>query len=238
MLDNEARWLELDKADVLFAVGPDRSITIDAVIERRTGRTVENDPAFHDRPHQDSISVETTFVADSDSSVLYLPWLTLFPGLGTFGERKTQGLFAGLEYLDDEPSSSEADITTREHIRRVPDPVKITFPLMAVAHGGRYIGVIWEPSDLTAAVFDSPDRIYNSGAHVMALTAPAVGDRRFENAILAHTPMQLKANQPLTVRATIIGGSGDDDPSGGAEVRGDARTAGHSRSSRQASTRR
>ncbi len=132
--------------------------------------------------------METTFVADRDCRVLYLPWLTLFPGLGTFGERKTQGLFAGLEYLDDEPSSSEADITTNEHVRRVPDPIKITFPLMAIAQGGRYIGLIWEPSDLTAPLFDSPDRIYNSGAHVMALTAPAVGDNRFENAPLAHTP--------------------------------------------------
>ena len=83
---------------------------------------------------------------DQDRDVIHLPWLTLFPGLGTFGERKTQGLFAGLEYLEDEPSSSEADITTAEHIRRAPDPVKVTFPLMAIAHEGRYVGLVWEPS--------------------------------------------------------------------------------------------
>jgi len=90
--------------------------------------------------------------------------------LGTFGERKDQGLFAGLEYLCDEPSSSTADIETPDHVRRVPDPIKITFPLMAIAHGGRYIGVIWEPSETIAATFDSPDTIYTSGAHVMALS--------------------------------------------------------------------
>jgi hypothetical protein len=80
---------------------------------------------------------------------------------------------------------------------------------MAVNYGGRYIGLIWEPSDLTAAVFDSPDRIYNSGAHVMALSGPAVGDGRFENALIAHSPFAIKAGQPLTARATIIGGLGD-----------------------------
>jgi hypothetical protein len=154
------------------------------------------------------IVVETEFVVDRDRAVIHLPWLTLFPGLGTFGERKAQGLFAGLEYLDDEPSSSEADITTTEHIRRVPDPVKITFPLMALSQDNRYLGLMWQPSDRVAAVFDSPDRVFHSGAHVMALTGPAVGELRFENSLVAHTPLTLKANEPLGVRATILGGSG------------------------------
>ncbi|MCL5280738.1 MAG: hypothetical protein M1376_12620, partial [Planctomycetes bacterium] len=154
-------------------------------------------------------SVETEYLVDKDREVIHLPWLTLFPGLGTFGERKTQGLFAGLGDLDDEPSSSEADITTSEHVRRVPDPVKVTFPLMAIAHGGRYIGLTWVPSEMAAPLFDSPDRIYNSGAHVMALTAPAVGPKRFENQLVAHTPFPLRANQPLRIRATIIGGIGE-----------------------------
>jgi len=43
----------------------------------------------------------------------------------------------------------------------------------------------------------------------MALTAPAVGPKRFENQLAAHTPFTLKANQPLQVRAIIIGGSGE-----------------------------
>jgi hypothetical protein len=209
MLDNHTRWLELDRANASRSTGSDGSITMTAVLkDSRAGQwTVTR--RFQAGPHPGSISVSATFLADKDSDVVHLPWLTFFPGLGAFGARKTQGLFAGLEYLDDEPSSNEADITTPEHVRRVPDPVKITFPLMAVAHAGRYIGLIWEPSDLTAALFDSPDRIYNSGAHVMALTAPSVGERRFENALAAHTPFRIKAHQPLTARATIIGGRGE-----------------------------
>jgi hypothetical protein len=145
---------------------------------------------------------------NEDREVVYIPWLTIFPGLGTFGERKYQGLFAGVEYLEDEPSSSEADIIGPAHIRRVPDPVKITFPLMAISHNGNFIGVIWEPSELVAATFDSPDRIYNSGSHVMALSAPGVGENRFENDFCAYAPFKIEANKPLRMSATIIGGKG------------------------------
>jgi len=209
LLDDRPRWLHLSQATAISRVAPGGQIvTVTSLEDDRAGRwTITR--TFEPGPRPGSLSIRTTFTVDRDCEVLHLPWLTLFPGLDTFGEHKTQGLFAGLEYIDDEPSSSEADITTREHVRRVPDPVKITFPLMAIAHNGRYLGLIWEPSDLIAPTFDSPDRVYNSGAHVMALTAPAVGDRRFENAPLAHTPFVLKARQPLTARVTIIGGRGD-----------------------------
>jgi len=79
---------------------------------------------------------------------------------------------------------------------------------MAIAQGGNYIGVIWEPSDTVAATFDSPDRIYNSAAHVLALSGPAVGQLRFENDFCAHTPLRLEANKPLKVSVLIIGGEG------------------------------
>ncbi|MEN6334219.1 MAG: hypothetical protein ABFE01_08150 [Phycisphaerales bacterium] len=209
MIDDRVAWLELEKATVSCSAEPDGGFVITAVLKDDRAGQWKVTRRFTAGPYPGSLVTETTFVVDRDCEVLYLPWLTLFPGLGTFGEHKTQGLFAGLEYLDDEPSSSEADITTREHVRRVPDPIKITFPLMAVVHGGRYLGLIWEPSELVAPTFDSPDRIYNSGAHVMALTAPAVGDKRFENAALAHTPFTTTANQPMTMRAMIIGGRGD-----------------------------
>jgi hypothetical protein len=155
-----------------------------------------------------TLIVEIELKVDKDRDITRIPWLTIFPGLGTFGQHKDQGLFASVEYLCDEPSSSEADIATQEHVRRVPDPVKITFPLMAITHGGNYIGVIWEPSEIVAATFDSPDRICDSGAHLMALSGPGVGDLRFENAFCAQVPLRLHANQPLKITAMIIGGKG------------------------------
>ena len=209
MIDGRVCWLALEKADISHTSDPNGGITITAALKDDHAGQWKVTRSFKAGPQPGSICVETTFAADRDSDVIYFPWLTLFPGLGSFGERKTQGLFAGLEYLEDEPSSSEADITTIEHVRQTPDPVKITFPLMAIAHDGCYIGLIWEPSDLTAATFDSPDRIYNSGSHVMALSAPSVGDGRFENALTAHNPFAIKAGQPFTSRAAIIGGPGN-----------------------------
>jgi len=205
MLNDQPEWLTLREASTSSTAS---GIICQATLKDSGGAQWQMTRRFKVGEKAGTITVETTVTVDKDREVVHLPWLTLVPGLGTFGERKAQGLFAGLEYLDDEPSSSEADVTTAEHLRRAPDPVKVTFPLMAVSHEEHYIGLIWKPSDMVAAVFDSPDRICHSGAHVMALTAPAVGDSRFENDLVAHTPFPLKANQPLTVQAIIIGGKG------------------------------
>jgi hypothetical protein len=212
LLDGEPEWLDLSEVagDAVSCVStPDGAILCKVTPTDSEGGRWEVTRRIAAGAAADTITVETQFVVGRDREVLHLPWLTIFPGLGTFGPRKTQGLFAGLEYLADEPSSSEADITTPEHIRRVPDPVKVTFPLMALAHEGRYIGLVWEPSEAVAAVFDSPDTIYGSDAHVMALTAPAVGTRRFENDLVAHSPFTLAAHQPVTSRITLIGGVGE-----------------------------
>jgi hypothetical protein len=207
-IDDQPQWLNLGKADSSCTAGQDGVLSCQAIAKDNAGAKWQVTRRFKPGPADGSIIVEIEFVVDQDRDIIHLPWLTLFPGLGTFGERKTQGLFAGLEYLDDEPSSSEADVTTAEHIRRAPDPMKVTLPLMAIAHEGRYVGLIWEPSNTIEPVFDSPDRVYGSGAHVMALTGPAVGEKRFENELVAHTPLRLRANEPIRMQVILIGGKG------------------------------
>jgi hypothetical protein len=205
VFDERTEWLNLKNARIVL----DRSeFKIKASINDSKGGKWEIRRSIRPARQQGTLTVETELRVNRDRDILHIPWLTIFPGLGTFGEKKSQGLFAGLEYLCDEPSSSEADITTPDHVRRVPDPVKITFPLMTIAHGGNYIGVIWEPSETVAATFDSPDTVYDSGAHVMALSAPGVGELRFENDFAAHSPFRLKANKPLKNSVLIIGGKG------------------------------
>jgi hypothetical protein len=204
VFDEQPEWLNLKNANVTF----DNSSTSRASLKDSRGGTWEIRRSIKAAKQQGTLIVEIELKVDKDRDIIHIPWLTIFPGLGTFGERKDQGLFAGLEYLCDEPSSSEADIATPDHVRRIPDPVKITFPLMMIARGGNYIGVIWEPSEMVAATFDSPDMIYNSGAHVMALSGPGVGDLRFENAFCAQAPLRLHANQPLKVTMMTIGGKG------------------------------
>ena len=206
---DKPEWLNLKNVSVTSQYQPNREeFSSKAIIKDSKNGVWEIQRQVKPGRQKGTLVVETEVRVDKERDVIYVSWLTIFPGLGTFGERKCQGLFAGVEYLCDEPSSSDADIAEPKHIRRVPDPVKITFPLMAIAHNGNYIGVIWEPSDMVAATFDSPDRIYNSGAHVMALSAPAVGQLRLENDFSAHTPFRLRANKPLKVSALIIGGKG------------------------------
>ena len=207
MLGDQPHWLSLDKAEFTSQVQPN-SLTCRATLSDADGARWRLTRRFRPGPVPGTILVDIEVIVDQDRHVTHLPWLTLFPGLGTFAAHKTQGLFAGLEYLSDEPSSSRADITTPEHIRRVPDPVKVTLPLMAIAHEGHYIALSWELSELAAPTFDSPDTVYGSDAHVMALTAPAVGTRRFDNDLVAHTPVTFLANRPVKMQATIMGGPG------------------------------
>ncbi len=209
VFDELPEWLNLRDAKVIFESKTADEFISKAVIKDRRGAKWEIQRSIRPAKQKGTLRVETQLRVNKDRDIVHIPWLTIFPGLGTFGERKYQGLFAGVEYLSDEPSSSTADIETPAHIRRVPDPVKITFPLMAVAYDGNYIGVIWEPSDMVAATFDSPDRIYNSGAHIMALSGPAIGELRFENEFCAHTAFRLEANKPVKVSMLIVGGRGE-----------------------------
>ena len=158
----------------------------------------------------DAISITTEVTVDQDRSVAFLPMLLVFPGAETFGAHKGQGLFAGLEYLDDEPSSSEADVIGPASKRQVPDSLKITFPLMAIQHNGRYLALTWETQPDVSAVFDSPDRLFGSGGHVMGLIFPGSdGKNREEGSLLPRVSQVLRANQPLFLRATLLGGAGD-----------------------------
>ncbi|NLF17799.1 MAG: hypothetical protein GX595_11155 [Lentisphaerae bacterium] len=156
-----------------------------------------------------SIRVSTRVEVERDREVFHLPWLTLFPGFRTFGERKTQALLPGVEYLDDEPSSSEADVRGPKAARHLVDDLKLCFPLMALCHEGRYLGVTWDRAERPAAVFDSPDRIFLSGAHLMALWYPGVGPCREEAMLSPLDSVTLAAGVPLEFAFTLLGGPGE-----------------------------
>jgi hypothetical protein len=156
-----------------------------------------------------TIDVETAVSVDADRAVAFLSMLALFPGAGTFGSAKSQGLFAGLEYLENEPSSSEADVVGPASKRQVPDSVKLTFPLMAIQHQGGYLGITWQMRPQFSAVFDSPDRLFGSGGHVMGLLFPGSdGKNRQEGSLLPKMTATLRPGVPLRLRATLLGGRG------------------------------
>ena len=91
-----------------------------------------------------AIEVHTECLVDAPRDAVFLPLLLLLPGHGSFGPLKGQALFAGVEYLENEPSSSTADLTGPGANRRVPASAKVTFPLMAVQAHGHYVGLTWD----------------------------------------------------------------------------------------------
>ncbi len=156
-----------------------------------------------------AIRVECTVSVNQPRRVIYLPMFTLLPGLGSYGTNKTQAIFAGLEYLENEPSSSEADVKGAASHRQVPDNMKITFPLMAIQAEGHYVGLVWEPNEHFAALFDSPDRQFGSGGHLMGVLFPGSdGANRVEGSLLPYDGQWLEAGAPVVFNGTIIGGTG------------------------------
>ncbi|MFA6449648.1 MAG: hypothetical protein WCX65_09275, partial [bacterium] len=208
MVGGKPEWLDLSRAK--FKISKTNGALLMTAEIRDTGGALwklKRRVAAGAKPG--ALSVATEVSADRDRDATHIPWLTLLPGLGTYGEHKKQALFAGLEYLADEPSSSEADLIGPDSERWAPDPVKITFPLMALAAKGKYVGVIWKQTPDVAAIFDTPDRVLKSGASLMALWAPGVGDLRRENDIYAFDSFRMRAGVPIKASYTIIGGAGD-----------------------------
>ena len=151
-----------------------------------------------------SIDISIAISSSQDRDVIYLP---LF-GISALG-KKTQALLPGLEYLADEPSSSKKDITTAEANRRVPDNTKITFPLISVVCIDHFVALRWKMDSNVSAVFDTPDRTYSSGGHIMQLIVPGSnGLDREEGSLLPYEPLTLKAGKTYGFHATLMAGRG------------------------------
>lgn len=205
----KVRWLEPGKSAALRATKTDGgNLRVLATARDEDGATWEIGQTF--APSNGAVAVETRVTVNQPRAVVFLPLLTLLPGAGTFGKSKTQGLFAGLEYLDNDPSSSEADLIGPESHRQVPDAVKITFPLMAIAARQRWVALTWEQKPDFSALFDSPDRILHGGGHALGVAFPGSdGANRIEGNLLPYEGKILTAGQTLTLRATILGGLGN-----------------------------
>lgn len=202
-------WASLNSAsnEITVAQGPGE-IRVAARVGAPNGARWNVSQVFT-RGTGSSIRVETRLSVDRNQTLVYFPAFMLLPGLGTFGTNKAQAVFCGLEYLDNEPSSSEADITSAESKRQVPDSVKITLPLMALAAREHYVGLVWDSAPEISALFDSPDRVFGSGGHVLGLLIPGSnGANRREGDLLPYMGIPLAAGQEMAVKATIIGGGG------------------------------
>ena len=208
-VDDAARWTPLAaRADVREESG---SLVETSTQTDPDGATWRVQRRYRAAKVDGSVDVETTVSVDRDRELTFFPAFVLLPGAGSFGAAKSQALFCGLEYLGvDAASRSEADVIGPASKRRVPDTLKITIPLMTVCAGGSYVGLAWAPQATVSAVFDSPDRTFASGGHVMGLLLPGSDGRgRIDGELLPEIPHHLKANEPVTVKATVLGGAGN-----------------------------
>lgn len=162
--------------------------------------------------------VATTITVDQDRDIIFLPVLMLCITPGN--ANKQQAIFPGLEYLDNEPSSSEADLIGPASKRYVPDNLKITFPWMALLTSNHWISMSWHkpvaiwrynplPTQQTAAFFDSPDRTFGTSGHVMGLLFPGSdGRNRTDGRWLPNESARLKAGEKLSTLVEIQTGTG------------------------------
>ncbi len=161
------------------------------------------------------VRIETRVEVDRPRELIHLPWLTLFAGRGTFGTGKSQALLPGVEYLDDEPSSNDKEIRGPAANRQLVDPAKVCFPSMVLVAAGRWLAVDWEPGAVPASpLFDSPDRMFASGGHVLGLWSPAAGafeplPPRFEGEREIYRGVMLEPGKAVRQAITIRGGGGD-----------------------------
>ncbi|MBN9689537.1 MAG: hypothetical protein J0M24_04800 [Verrucomicrobia bacterium] len=204
---NEVRWWPLDQPAEITQDGSALRVVTRA--KDPNGADWELTQIVTPGAGPGTLDVETRIVVSADRSVVYLPLLAVHPGVGNFGTNKVQALLAGVEYLENEVSSSERDLIGAQARRQVPDSLKLTFPLMSLAADNRWLGIMWEPSRRVAALHDTPDRIFNSGGSVMAVIYPGSDPRQREDgSILPYEGELLRASEPLTFRATLLGGKG------------------------------
>ena len=189
------------------------------IVIRKSGESLIAEANYRDRhgeiwsvkqifkPEMNRIEVSTTLSVSKPKEILFAPLLVLLPGFDTYGTAKQQAIFPGLEYLENEPSSSTVDLKGPASIRRVPLAHKITIPLMAIKNQNTWLSLQWQRNDQVAALFDSPDRIFQSQAHTLALIAPgASGQFRIDGEVIPFRPYRLEPDQSITASASIAAG--------------------------------
>ena len=130
-----------------------------------------------------ALAIRTEYACDK-VQVFHVPYLTLFAERSSHGH-KHQAMLSGLEYLDDEPSSNSKEIRMPETNRLIPALHRLCAPFAALTDEKAWLAAEWEMPRKReyAVVFDTPDRQFNSGGHLLAFWFPAVGAARPESEV-------------------------------------------------------
>lgn len=209
--DGKAHWLNITEKGATTTEIAENGLKVTTRFTDDDGGAWSMTQTFTPVQTPPSIAIEARATASKPRNILYLPLFVVSAGVGTYGAKKEHALFAGLEYLDgDEPSSSEADLIGEQSQRQVPDSKKITFPLMAVQAQGSYLALSWSRAPQISAVFDSPDRIFKTGGHVMGLIFPGSdGLNRQESRLAPYDGATVDANEAVSLSGALFVGQGE-----------------------------
>ncbi|MBQ6341308.1 MAG: hypothetical protein IJI36_19390 [Kiritimatiellae bacterium] len=156
------------------------------------------------------LRIRTRLAADRPAQVYHVPYLTLFADRTSRG-RKGQALLPGIEYLADEPSSSEKEMRGPMANRLIPSSHMLCYPMMVLTDATRWLAVEWlRPAGAVqpfGPVFDTPDRLFGSGGHLMALWAPAVGPHRRDSDTCVLTAAPFTSGEAEAVVSLGAGGA-------------------------------
>lgn len=162
-------------------------------------------------PEKAGFIIHSRFITRRDKQLLFLPInLTFLKMDGDhLDPHSSQAIVPGLEYLALEPSSSEKDLSGPRAWRKLPYKSDLTWPSILMHRDGIGIQYNWDlesaESSNAGPLFDSPDRIFNTGGHVVGLVFPANEDLiRPEYAMLPYQPGTLRADQPIDLKSEFI----------------------------------
>lgn len=147
----------------------------------------------------------------SAAKLIHFSGPELLAGEGSYGSKKDQAIFPGVEYLGKEDVSSSHDVAhppVRDQY--MPHPSKVTVPFMSLSHENHLIALMWDNSqgwnrqhELLSPKFASPNRLQKQDNHLMSLFVPNVPDYTMENKEYAHQPYEMKENEPVTIECVI-----------------------------------
>ena len=205
---NTVRWIILTNTVKLRNSG--KGLTAQTTVDDPDEARWQFEQDFKPGTTPGTIDVESVAFVDRKRPTVFLPLWIMLAGSNETGTNKTQAVFPGLEYLENEPSSSQADLIVPAFHQLMSHGIKPTSPLMAVAFDHHYIGFIWERQPELAAFFDSPDRTFKSGRPVLGLFFPrASPETRDDGQLLPYAAVPIKPYRKLVLRGTIICAAGD-----------------------------
>jgi len=231
MLRDQDIPMRLEADDVV--VGKDRlslSFQVKSVVvkDKLKGTSFEEWMSYPlDKP---CIKGEVTLMLDPEKPLLHMkyrlvstgnyfaryirgPWLKV--GESSFGTKKDDAIFPGVEWvINDEWSSGSDWFKDPWALRSVPHPYKVSIPMMAVSYQGTGIGLSYEPNQAAARwfnnrsyrpqpVFAVPNFIDRMNNSLMGIMIPDATGEGNENQVFAEYPVELRIGEMINFDADI-----------------------------------